>query len=346
MRPILFIIPTLPQGWFLPLAVLVAALAVIAAGFMITQSRRQGAVSVEVPLLPLGIGVAAEVLLWLWTRHSLSLHSYGLLLVIGFFAATWSAAHEAKRRGYDPNLILDMALPMLIVTVVACRVLYVILNLNQFDSFAETLRVWDGGLSFYGAFIGAPLVFAYFAWARKINVLTLCDLVTPSVFLGYAFGRIGCLLNGCCYGHACTLPWAVRFPMEGNPSILTPPSHPTQLYSALIALGLFALMQRAKISKAFTRFAGQLSLLFIVLYLLERSFIEIFRLGATAEPMFANIPQLSWLTQAQFASILMLIAVGIIWKVLLDRANTKAATHPIATDESQDSLPVGAGKHL
>lgn len=330
MRPILFIIPTLPQEWFMPLAVLVAALAILAAGWMIAQSRRQGAVSAEIPLLPLGIGVAVEVLLWLWTRQSLSLHSYGLLLVIGFFGATWSAAHEAKRRGYDPNLILDMALPMLIVSVLACRVLYVILAHDQFHSLSDMLRVWDGGLSFYGAFIGGPLVFAYFAWARKINVLTLCDLITPSVFLGYAFGRIGCLLNGCCYGHTCSLLWAVRFPMEGNPSILTPPSHPTQLYSALIALGLFALMQRAKISATFTRFAGQLSLLFIALYLIERSFIEFFRLGATAEPMFASIP---WLTQAQFASILMLIAVGVVWKVLLDRANKTPQNQPAPAGE-------------
>lgn len=316
MRPILFIIPTLPQGAFLPLAVVVAIIAIVVAGIQMSRSREQSAV--DTLLLPLGIGAAAEVLLWMWTRHSLSLHSYGLLLVIGFFAATWSAANEAKRRGYDPNLILDMALPMLVVTVIACRVLYVMLAHNQFHSFADTLKIWDGGLSFYGAFIGGPLVFAYFAWSRKISVLVLSDLVTPSVFLGYAFGRIGCLLNGCCYGRVCNLPWAVRFPTEGNPSVFTPPSHPTQLYSAFIALMLFFLMQRAKVNKRFTQFAGQLSLLFIALYLLERSFVEIFRLGATAEVMFPSIP---WLSQAQFASALMLVAVGVIWKVLLARAN-------------------------
>lgn len=314
MRPILFVIPTLPQGWFMPLAVVVAVIALVIAGVSMSRSREQGAV--DTLLLPLGIGAAAVVLLWMWTQHSLTLHSYGLLLVIGFFAATWNAAKEAKRRGYDPNLILDMALPMLVVTVLACRVLYVLLNLNQFQSMGEVLRVWDGGLSFYGAFIGGPLVFAYFAWSRKISVLVLSDLVTPSVFLGYIFGRIGCLLNGCCYGSACALPWAVQFPSESNPSILTPPSHPTQLYSALIALGLFFVMQRAKVSKRFTQFAGQISLVFIVLYLLERSFIEIFRLGATAEPMFASIP---WLSQAQFSSALMLIVIAVVWKVLLAR---------------------------
>ncbi|MEO6906508.1 MAG: prolipoprotein diacylglyceryl transferase [Abditibacteriaceae bacterium] len=316
MHPVLFIVPTLPQGWFMPLAIVVAVVAIVIAGIVMSRSHEQNAV--DTMLLPLGIGAAGVVLLWMWTRHSLSLHSYGLLLVIGFFAATLSAAKEAKRRGYDPNLILDMALPMLIVTILTCRILYVMLAHDQFHSFWEMLRVWDGGLSFYGAFIGGPLVFAYFAWSRKMSVLVLSDLVTPSVFLGYFFGRIGCLLNGCCYGRACSLPWAIQFPTEGNPSVLTPPSHPTQLYSALIALALFFVMQRAKVGKRFTQFAGQISLLFVVLYLLERSFVEIFRLGATAEVMFPSIP---WLSQAQFASALILIVVAVAWKVLSAQAS-------------------------
>lgn len=317
MRPILFVIPTLSPDWFLPLAAAVAVLAVIYAGLAVSRGHQKGGNITDLLLLPLGIGVAAIGLLKVWAAHGLSLHSYGLLLVIGFFAATGSAAKEAKRRGYDPNIILDLALPLLVVSVITCRMLYVILAHDQFHSFTETLRIWDGGLSVYGAFIGAPLVFAYFAWARKINFLTLCDLVTPSIFLGYAIGRIGCLLNGCCYGYACSLPWAIRFPMEGNPSVLTPPSHPTQLYSSLIALGLFYVMQRAKVSRRFTQFAGQLTLLFIVLYLLERSFVEIFRLGATAEVMFPSVP---WLSQAQFASAIMLVVVAVIWTVLSARA--------------------------
>lgn len=316
----------------MPLAAAVTVLTAVFTGLALSRNRQNSGSITDLLLLPLGIGIAAIGLLKVWTAHSLSLHSYGLLLVMGFFAATWSASKEAKRRGYDPNLILDLALPMLLVTVIACRVLYVILAHDQFHSFGETLRIWDGGLSFYGAFIGAPLVFAYFAWVRKINFLTLCDLVTPSVFLGYAIGRIGCLLNGCCYGYACSLPWAVRFPTEGNPSVLTPPSHPTQLYSSLIALGLFYVMQRAKVSKRFTQFAGQLTLLFVVLYLLERSFVEIFRLGATAEVMFPSVP---WLSQAQFASAIMLVVIGVIWTVLSSRA-----THP-HPDKIEENNAVG-----
>ena len=153
----------------------------------------------------------------------LKLHSYGLLLVVGFFAAVWNACREAQRRGYKPELILDLALPLLLISIIACRLLYVLLNLDQFQSFGEVLRIWDGGLSFHGAFFGALGVLGYFSWSRKIRFATLCDLIAPSVFLGYFFGRLGCLFNGCCYGYACDLPWAMQFPDENHRGLLTPP---------------------------------------------------------------------------------------------------------------------------
>jgi phosphatidylglycerol:prolipoprotein diacylglycerol transferase len=247
---------------------------------------------------------------------SLKLHSYGLLLVIGFFAATWNACREAERRGYKADLILDMALPLLLISVVACRLLYVLLNLHQFHSFGEVFRVWDGGLSFHGAFIGGVGTLAYFSWKRKIPLATLCDLITPSVFLGYFFGRIGCLLNGCCYGYACNLPWAMRFPDEHHPGFLTPPSHPAQLYSALMAMGLFFVMQRAKLSPKFNQFRGQLTLLFLAFYAVERGVMEYFRTGVTAPAAF-GIP---WLTAAQAVSLVALAIIALLWIYLSQSA--------------------------
>lgn len=247
------------------------------------------------------------------------LHSYGLLLVIGFFAAAWNACREAQRRGYRPELILDLALPLLLVSVLACRLLYVALNYKQFHSLGEIFRVWDGGLSVHGAFVGAFAVLAFYAWRYKIGLATLCDLIAPSVFLGYFFGRIGCLLNGCCYGYACSLPWAMRFPDEHHPGQLTLPSHPAQLYSAIIALGLFFVMQRAKLSPRFNQFRGQLTLLFMALYAIERAVIEYFRTGVTAPSAF-GIP---WLTAAQVVSFVALAVIALLWVYLLRRATNK-----------------------
>jgi len=243
------------------------------------------------------------------------LHSYGLLLVVGFFLAVWNACREAERRGRKPELILDMALPLLLVSIVACRLLYVILTPHQFTSPMDIIRVWDGGLSFHGAFIGAFAVLGYFSWSRKIGLAELCDIIAPSVFLGYFFGRIGCLLNGCCYGYACDLPWAIQFPDEHHRGILTPPSHPAQLYSALLALGLFFVMQRAKLMPRFNKFHGQLTLLFFAFYAVERAVIEYFRNGVTAHHLL-GIP---WLTTAQVVSLVALVVVAVLWTVMSRR---------------------------
>lgn len=274
---------------------------------------------------PLLIGAAIIGVLFVWSRNPITLHSYGFFLVLGFFLATWNACLEARRRGYDPNIVLDMAMPMLLATVAMCRVLYVLLNLDEFTSLAQVVRIWDGGLSFHGSLVAAPLVIAYFARSRNIGFGTLCDIVAPSVFLGYIFGRLGCFMNGCCYGGVCELPWAVYFPHAGDaPGVLR---HPAQLYSSLMAIGLFAFMQRAKLSSTFTRFPGQLTLLFFALYAIERGIMEIFRAGATAETVLST----SWLTQAQVASIIALIVIAVAWTILSRRAASHTSTlvpHP------------------
>jgi phosphatidylglycerol:prolipoprotein diacylglycerol transferase len=195
---------------------------------------------------------------------------------------------------------------------------YIALDPGQFSSIGQMVRLWDGGLSFHGSLIAAPAVVWFYAWRNKMSFGELADLIAPSVFLGYGVARLGCFFNGCCYGAVCQLPWAVQFHAEGRPAgVLTPPSHPAQLYSSLLSLLFFGLMQRAKILPFFNHFAGQLTLLFFALYAVERAVVEIFRNGATAVPLIAGIP---WFTQAQFISVAMLVAVAVLWIVLLRRA--------------------------
>ena len=313
MRPILAIIPQLPLAAFYAAALLFALLGVALIPKISATRSREG--ELEELLTPLIFGAVLLGLLFVLTRTSITLHSYGFFLILGFGIATWNACLEAKRRGYDPNIVLDLMLPMLVVTVAACRVVYVLLNRDQFPNFERVFEVWNGGLSFHGIFPGSVAVVAYFAHKNKMRFGALADILAPSVFLGYVFGRLGCFFNGCCYGYACDLPWAVRFPMEENRAILTPPSHPTQLYSAALAIGLFFLMQRAKTAPKWNQFPGQITLLFFALYAVERFFIEFFRAGATARYLF-NSP----FTEAQWASIFGLMGIAIFWRVLSARA--------------------------
>ncbi len=330
MRPTLFIIPQLPQTWLVSLclfALLVGASLSWRASRVAKatiSSTRSDSSEAFTPLLG---AMAICALLFVSTRSPITLHSYGLMLVIGFGVAVYLSCREAERRGINPNVVLDLALPLLFVSVLFCRVLYVLLNSSQFNSFAETLRIWDGGLSFHGSLVAAPLVIWFYAKRHNLGFGALTDCIAPSAFLGYAIGRVGCLLNGCCYGGVCSLPWAMRFPDEHNRAILTPPSHPAQLYSTIMALGLFFLMQRLKDKPAWNRFSGQLTLLFFALYAIERFIMEVFRNGATAPAAFG----LKWLTMAQFTSIVGLVVVAALWLVL-SKSSTRSPHRPLTTD--------------
>lgn len=302
MRPILAIIPALPQTFLIPIVVV----ACLVGAFVAAKIKNAN---------PLLFAAGIAFMAWVWSNQSITLHSYGLFLVIGFFLSTWLACLEAKRRGYDPNIVLDAAMPLLLVSIICCRILYFLVYPDQWQSFGEFLQIWNGGLSFHGAFVGALGTLAYFSWKHKIPFGTLCDFVAPGMFLGYAVGRIGCFMNGCCYGHETHLPWACVFPNEANRALLTPPSHPAQLYSTFLGLILFAVMWKVRTLPRFNRFSGQLTMLLLAFYAVERFIMEIFRSGATAPTAFG----LEWLTRAQFASIVGLIVLAGLYAVLSRR---------------------------
>jgi phosphatidylglycerol:prolipoprotein diacylglycerol transferase len=314
-------VPLLAAAVLIALFFAVRAARSVAAQGPSTQMAGQAS---NAALGPLGMGAFAAALLWVWSRNPVTLHSYGLMLVLGFGVAAWLSCREAERRGINPNIILDLSLPLLFVSIVFCRILYVLQSRSQFPSFGDMLRLWDGGLSFHGSLVAAPLVVWFFAWRNKLKFGQIADCIAPSVFIGYAIARIGCLLNGCCYGNVCTLPWAMQFPDEQNRGVWTAPSHPAQLYSSLMALALFFVMQRMKDKPQWNRFSGQLTLVFFAFYAVERFVMEIFRNGATAPEAFGQ----TWLTLAQFVSVVGLVVIAALWMVLAKRSSTRMIQPP------------------
>jgi phosphatidylglycerol:prolipoprotein diacylglycerol transferase len=99
-------------------------------------------------------------------------------------------------------------------------------------------KFWQGGLAYYGGLLAAAPVGLWFARRKKLGALRIADLTSPYIAFGLFFGRMGCFLNGCCYGKQTSLLWAVTFPQDGTPKHV----HPTQLYEAVGALAIFALL--------------------------------------------------------------------------------------------------------
>jgi len=221
-------------------------------------------------------------------RLNFELRSFGLMVAIAFLAGTLTASLRSRRAGIKPEHILDLAVYLIVSGVLGARLLYVVQNWSELEHWWEIFFVWRGGLVFYGGFIAAALAAVIFASLKKIPLLPLLDTVAPSVALGLFFGRIGCFLNGCCFGRPTDLPWGVVFPpgafvytssiylsAAGEPITYPTPVHPTQLYSLALALAMYVLLEWAFRKKR--TFDGRIALLFGFIYPVSRFMVEFFR---------------------------------------------------------------------
>lgn len=320
MRPILFHIPAIPvAGWIALVAVFFGLSAywglrdIEAEGLSAEERgrRRVGTLAANAVLF-----LVAVALLWRFQdaiAHPLPVRAYGFMLMVGFAAGLLYLQRACRGSALPPEGVVDLILGLLLVAIISSRLLFVLLQWESYsDDWREWLRVWEGGLSFHGGLGGGIAFVVWYARRHALRFWWLADLIAPGLALGYAFARVGCFLNGCCYGHPTDLPWGVVFPgatsNDGQP--LTVPVHPTQLYGILATLAIFwALVGLSKV----LRHPGHVMGAYLVLYSVYRFFIEYLRRGATAA-VFSPIPSL---TLGQVASlvvgILALTAILATW---------------------------------
>lgn len=211
-------------------------------------------------------------------------HTYGVVLMMAFAISILIAVRTAQDRmkrmpGWriTPEQVMDIGIWFVVSGLIGARIMFVLLDWEQYAGHpADMFKVWQGGLSFHGGFFGGLIALAIFCVRHKIPVLTMADLYAPGCMLGYAVGRVGCVLNGCCYGAPTTMPWGIRFYDEGK---LTPPSHPTQLYSVLLGVVFFGVLLALQKRQTFR---GQLACWFFVLAGAERFIMEIWRANVTS----------------------------------------------------------------
>lgn len=240
----------------------------------------------------------------------LTLYTYGFFVALGVVVAIFFARFEARRLDMNPDRIMDLCFYLVIAAIVGSRLFYVATNLDYFfRAPLDVFKIWNGGLVFYGGFIGAVIVAVVFVKAYKLPLGKTADIAGMAIPLGHTFGRIGCFFAGCCYGQACQLPWAITFHQPDSLAPLDTPVHPTQLYSAagnlLIFLVLFSVRRRK-------RFDGQLFWLYIMSYGLIRSVIEIFRGDYRGGYLFAHV-SISQLLGVSLAAAALVILI-VLWR--------------------------------
>lgn len=243
-------------------------------------------------------------------------HWYGVLVALGFLAGLWTASRRAMIYKIRPEQIGDAGPWMIVGAIVGARAMYV--GTYWKEKFAgqplkEIFMIQHGGLVFYGGFIGAVVAILIYCRLKKIALWKFADALAPSVPLGYVFGRLGCLMNGCCYGRACSLPWAIKFPASHETAGTA--VHPTQIYDSVLSLATYlflAWMYRRK------KFDGQIFALYLVCYAFTRSFVEYFR-GDYTEVHITG----GFLTPAQLISV-GILAAGIVLALVLRRNRVTA----------------------
>jgi phosphatidylglycerol:prolipoprotein diacylglycerol transferase len=173
------------------------------------------------------------IVLWvlpvLCKPQGLPIRGYGVMIMFGVIAGTLLAAWLGKRRGLHPDVVVSMVFWMLVPGILGARAFYVI---EYWPEYAKAytmpggglgpllggiVNIAEGGLVVYGSFFGGVAGLIFFVRRHRLPLLAMADLLAPGMVLGLAIGRIGCLMNGCCYGAVCDYPWAVRFPAESPP---------------------------------------------------------------------------------------------------------------------------------
>lgn len=215
---------------------------------------------------------------------SVEIHSYGLMLAISFLLGIFLAMHRAKRRSIDPNNIMDLAVVIVISAILGARFLYVVFHLEEFrghwldtiNPFQSGGQVGIAGLTMLGGFLAALLFsIIYLKW-KKLPLLKIADVIAPALGIGIFFTRIGCFLNGCCYGTPTTARFGMIFSSESAAGyhFNNIPIHPTQLYSSFYGLVIFLTLL---IIERWQKFDGFLLYCFLVLYGISRFIVDFYR---------------------------------------------------------------------
>jgi phosphatidylglycerol:prolipoprotein diacylglycerol transferase len=243
------------------------------------------------------------------------IRAYGFMLWIAIVVGLFRTVHASKRTNIKAQHVIDVVIYSILVGIITAHLTSILLDMHYYiRNPTDLINLWKGafspsgglrGLSFHGGFIGGLVAAWLYTRYKRIDFLALADLCSPGLALSYGIARIGCFLNGCCYGIPTNLPWGVRFHLDPIYGSMTPPSHPTQLYAFVASIAVFYILTRIEKRR---RYVGQVFFSYLALYSVYRFFIEFLRKGVTAQVALWG------LTQAQIVSLVVLaFVVPLLW---------------------------------
>lgn len=196
-----------------------------------------------------------------------TIYAYGVMLAVSAIVCSFFLSRDARKHNISADVIYDFVFWVVVSGIVGARVFYIFLNREFFiNNPQEVIMIQNGGLAFQGGLIFGILSAIIYIKNKKLPLLSTLDLVIPYAALGHAIGRLGCFLNGCCYGY----PYArgIYFPVHDARL------HPTQLYAFFALLIIFLVLKKFKNA---TKVPGQVVALYLMLAAVQRFGNEFFR---------------------------------------------------------------------
>ncbi len=231
----------------------------------------------------------------LWETSYFAIYSYGFMVSLAILVSVFFMYRRAPREGYNPDQLLELVVAIVLVGLIGARLLFIFLNWEFYaGDLSRIFSIQAGGLSFHGAFAFGIIVGVLWTSWRGYSFWKLADFLAPYIFLGYTFARIGCFLNGCCYGIETDLPWGLPAAAVDNL-----PRHPVQLYASAASLLLFGVVNYLR---KFSFFDGFVLIMVIKLYGVLRLVTGFFRAD---EIVWMNM------SLAQMASLIMIAVLAL-----------------------------------
>jgi phosphatidylglycerol---prolipoprotein diacylglyceryl transferase len=261
-----------------------------------------------------------------WKLGPITIQSFGLMMAIGFLIAAYLFGKQFKD-ARDKEHAYNLAIISVVAGVIGSRILFFFENPAQLTGLMEFFRFWDGGLSWFGGFIGALIGFAAYVLLNKLNFMRMADKIAPSIAIGHAFGRIGCILgDGGHVGKITTMPWG--FDVDGEIR------HVTAWYELIGLLALFVTLLALRKRKPYD---GFLFHFYLIGYGLIRFVSDFFR----TEPTYYGLTVAQYFSIGLFLAGVAMMAVSLVRQNKLRKIGTATAALGAGTKKSKHAQKHG-----
>ncbi len=264
---------------------------------------------------------------------SITVHWYGIMIMLGVIFASYIAFREARRRGEDPDHVWQLFPWILVAGILGARLGFVLANAGdpRYKDIVKVFAIWEGGLSIQGALVGGVLALIIYCRRYAISFFKWGDIIVPGVALGQAIGRWGNFFNQEAFGGKTTLPWGIPISVDRqrevagsvDPNFVPDPNarfHPTFAYEMLWDLFNFGLLMWLGRQRRFKLLEGDIVWVYLIIYSIGRFAIESLRLDSAT---------VSGVKTPQLVAVLTII---IAWTMLMVRRRPGSGARPADPD--------------